>query len=198
MIGIFLDLETNGLDPFSHYITQVALDMRNLATGLSLATYYSPIQLTQEEWDAGDPASIAYTGITFESLNNTGKKASTVRKDLFTLFEEQGVERGIAFFICQNPSFDRNFLTKLIPPKEQNAASWPYHWLDLASMHLAKELLKHTKPESIRLSKDSIAQKYGIPAEKKPHQADRGVAHLIACYEALIGFPEAAAPGNSL
>ncbi|EKE08172.1 MAG: hypothetical protein ACD_17C00306G0003 [uncultured bacterium] len=72
--------------------------------------------------------------------------------------------------------------------------SWPYHWLDLASMYWAIAMKKATQnqgplPWVTGVSKDQIAAQYRLPEEKKPHRAMNGVEHLLLCYEAIVGFP---------
>ncbi len=40
--------------------------------------------------------------------------------------------------------------------------------------------------ETMNLSKDQIAEYFGISAEEKPHRAMNGVEHLIKCYRAVV------------
>jgi DNA polymerase-3 subunit epsilon/oligoribonuclease len=43
-------------------------------------------------------------------------------------------------------------------------------------------------PLEINLSKNIIAQHFGLPPEAAPHQALNGVDHLILCYKTVVGF----------
>ena len=80
-----------------------------------------------------------------------------------------------ALFICQNPSFDRLFFTKIVPTLIQEERLFPYNWLDLASMHWARCIREGALIQEIGLSKDLIARHYAISPEDKPHRALNGV-----------------------
>ena len=112
-----------------------------------------------------------------------------IQKYINDFFKKHSIVRGRAVFICQNPTFDRIFLSHLLPVYLQEELSLPYSWLDLASMVWAKDLLRNIPISQIALSKDKIAAAYNIPPEPLPHRANRGVIHLLACYRAVIGFP---------
>lgn len=188
MYGVFLDTETNGLNWQMHDILEIALEIVNLSTGEVLDSYSSFIQMTREEWEKGNKKSLAYTGISYEDLKE-GKPKKSVKTDILNLFKKYSIQRGQAVFICQNPTFDRIFFSKLIDVEIQDRFLLPYNWLDLASMHWSKEIGNGTLPSSIELAKDKIAANFNIPPEKKPHRAIQGVKHLIECYEKVIGFP---------
>jgi len=109
-------------------------------------------------------------------------------------FSRNGIKRGNAVFICQNPSFDRIFFSQLIDADVQEKLLWPYHWLDLASMYWADCITKAKSGQSLLpwetgFSKDKIARALRLPPEEKPHRAMNGVDHLLLCYEAVVGFP---------
>ncbi|NGX42819.1 MAG: hypothetical protein K940chlam7_01107 [Chlamydiae bacterium] len=192
MLGIFLDIETTGLDPLLHRPIDIALKVIDLATGEIKGEYQSLIKQSSEVWEQSDPVSIEVNGYTLEQVQQ-GKDLEVVRKEVVDLFTRLGIARGKAFFICQNPAFDRGFFTQIVGVYTQEKLNWPYHWLDLASMYWATFVhgLNESKgsiPGSINLSKNAIAGKYHIPPEVQPHHAMNGVDHLIQCYQAVIGM----------
>lgn len=187
MIGIFLDTETNGLNFEEHQAVEIALELINLENGIIIDRYETLIQISEEAFGKSDKTSLAFTGITFEELQE-GKPLSTVREEILALFKKHHLVRREAIFICQNPSFDRMFFTKIIPTQVQEELSFPYNWLDLASMHWARSLREGCAIEEIGLSKDMIAKFYGLSTEEKPHRARNGVRHLIECYGRVIGY----------
>lgn len=189
MIGIFLDTETNGLDSAIHATLEIALILIDLQTGEKIASYDSLINIDDSLFEASDSASLAYTKITRSMLKQDGKKIDVVKEEILTLFKKYNLQRGKAVFICQNPSFDRVFFSKLINVAVQESLLFPYHWLDLASMFWGKQFPKNSE-KKLLLSKDSIAEFYGIEGEKMPHRALQGVLHLIDCYEQVTGFPK--------
>ena len=192
MLGVFIDTETSGLDPFIHVPIDLGLVVVDLITGREEASYETLLSVTDEEWHAKDPNSAAIHGITFEQLV-AGIPRAAAAVAIERLLLPLGVTNDRAFFICQNPSFDRPFFAKIISQYHQEALQWPYHWLDLASMYWALVITQGRQPPSasIRVSKDAIASALGLPPEKRPHRAINGVRHLISCYERLVGFPEA-------
>jgi len=189
MLGIFLDTETNGLNSTRHRILEIAYQIVDLKSGQTLQTFNSLIDQSDAVWEGSDPTSLRVNGMTRELLRE-GLSEAEVAKAIREGFQEVGIDRSNAVFICQNPSFDRAFFGQLIDPDTQEKLHWPYHWLDLASMFWAKTLLQDEKyPWELGFTKDKIARAYGLPSEEAPHRASRGVEHLIACYKAVIGFP---------
>lgn len=190
MLGIFLDIETNGLDPFIHIPLEIGLKIVNLKNGALFAEYQQVLASGDQEWNTFDKQSLEINGISHREMNEgiSKEKVATEIKNLFAL---HGIQRGKAFFICQNPSFDRPFFAKIIPPYEQEKLGWPYHWLDLASMFWALRLVKEQKTHEFDLivSKDAIAMKLQIAPEARPHRAMNGVDHLLSCYTSLVQFP---------
>jgi oligoribonuclease len=189
MLGVFLDIETSGLDPFQHDPLEIAFIIVDLLSGAERARYESFLQVSQEEWSRGDPSSFAINRITQEMLKQ-GKSRGNIAQEIETLLLEQGINNDRAFFICQNPSFDRPFFSKIISSSRQQALDFPYHWLDLASMYFAKRLVFEQKKQefSLKLSKNDIARAFSLPEEERPHRAMNGARHLLLCYTHLIGF----------
>ena len=194
VIGVFLDTETNGLNSQIHRIVELAFKIVDLKTEFLKEEYETLIAQPMEIWEKSDSESLQINGFTWEEVSK-GKSPRHVSQTIIDLFTKWNVRRKKAVFICQNPSFDRSFFSQLIDPDTQELLSWPYHWLDLASMYWATALEKHMQglgplPWEDGVSKDTIARKYNLPGEAKPHRAMNGVTHLIQCYEAVVGFPE--------
>lgn len=192
MRGIFLDTETNGLNPFIHRVLEIAFKIVDLCTGEILEEYAVVVYQSIEEWKKSDPSSLQVNGFTYEMVEQ-GVPASQVATEITNLFQKNRINRGTAVFICQNPSFDRIFFSQLIDPDIQENFKWPYYWLDMASMYWA-EAIRHGRhipsklPWKTGFSKDKIALTYNLPAEAHPHRAMNGVDHLLLCYQHVIGF----------
>ena len=187
MLGIFLDTETNGLNFFQHYPIEICLKVVDLLSGYQIIGYTTLIAISKALWEKNNPVSIKITGLSYEKIS-AGKSIQTVKDDLIAIFKKYNIVRKKAVFICQNPSIDRLFFSKIIDPDIQEKLHLPYHWLDLASMYWKKLVEESTLPESIELSKNKIAQSLGLPKEQSPHRAENGVDHLILCYKNLVGF----------
>lgn len=193
MLGIFLDSETNGLNPLKHQILELAFKILDVDTGAEMGSYHSVIRITEDEWNLSDPNSLKINGFNWEKVL-TGKPKEEVSNDVLEIFKHQGVKRGEAVYICQNPSFDRIFFSYIVDPDIQERLRWPYHWLDLASMYWAESIHNNREkpipfPWETGFTKDKIANLYNIGSEPAPHEAMNGVTHLIECYGAVVGFP---------
>ena len=179
MLGIFLDTETSGLDPFYHSVLEIALIIYDFSSKKELTSYESILQLPLPEWKKSDPESLKVNGFTWEETQK-GKPKNQIEDEIIDLFKTYRTLRGEAVFICQNPSFDRPFFSQILDTPTQEKLNLPYHWLDLASMYWAKN------PCKMPINKDAIAQSYGLPPESSPHKAMNGTRHLLACYEAVL------------
>lgn len=193
MIGVFLDTETNGLNSRVHKILEFACKIVDLSTGEEKDQFQTVIIQSIDSWAKSDQESLRINGFSWEELTQ-GMMPRSASQQIIDLFTLHGVRRKKAVFICQNPSFDRAFFSQLIDADTQELLSWPYHWLDLASMHWALTMQKAKEqkgplPWEIGFSKDSIASYYQLPGESKPHRAMNGVNHLLLCYRAAVGFP---------
>jgi oligoribonuclease len=192
VLGIFLDSETNGLNAFKHRLVEIAFKIVDVTTGELKDHYETVIFQPEKLWDLSDPESLKVNGFSYD-LVKKGKKADVVATEITNLFQRNGIRRGSAVFICQNPSFDRSFFAQLIDPEIQESLKWPYYWLDLASMYWA-EGIRHGKNNPHKLpwvtgfSKDKIAAVYRLPPEVNPHRAMNGVDHLLLCYKTVVGF----------
>lgn len=198
MLGVFLDTEANGLNSQVHKILELAYKIVDLKDGLLKDEYETVIAQPIEAWEKSDQESLKMNGFTWDEVAK-GKTARQASQRIIDSFTAHGVRLKKAVFICQNPSFDRIYFSQLIDPDTQELLSWPYHWLDLASMFWALEMDKAKKeqgpfPWDTGISKDLIASRYKLPAEAKPHRAMNGVSHLLLCYTALVGFPLAKEP----
>lgn len=189
---IFLDIETNGLDPYRHNVVEIALRVLN-ERGEEQARFDSVVQLSAAEWEASDPESLQVNGFSWEK-SQSGQSQTWVCEQIRTLFEALSIRRGQgAFFVCQNPSFDRQFFSKLFPVYLQEQLQWPYHWMGLESMYFKyrmERLQNHGEkiPQQWAISKNAIARYFNLPEEAHPHRAMNGVDHLILCYEKVTGW----------
>lgn len=190
MLGIFLDIEANGLDMGLHSPLSIAIKIIELSDGQLLSQFDSFIAISDEDWERSSKTSLKINGITKSQVEGA-PTAGLVKTQIQALFKEKGITRNNAVYICQNPSFDRAFFHQIIPSLEQEKAHWPYHWLDLASMFWSKQMAKAPPfPWEFGISKNCIAKAYKLRVEALPHTAMGGVDHLIECYEAVVGFPE--------
>lgn len=193
MDGIFLDIESNGLNYKKHRVVEIAFKIVDLSCGELKDQYSATIKLTPEEWEKSDPISLKINGLTWDEVLN-GRPLELVSEEIISSFKKNRIRRGQSVFICQNPSFDRAFFGQLIDPDKQEALNWPYHWLDLASMYWSLAIRHRDKqplPWQTGFTKDKIASSYGLDSESMPHKAMNGVDHLILCYQTVVGFPEA-------
>ena len=195
MLGIFLDTETNGLNARKHKIIEIAYKVIDVNTGELKDQFEALVFQSSEDWKYSDPESLQINGFTWEKVSS-GQKITAVAEQVQASFRRNGIKRGNAVFICQNPSFDRIFFSQLIDADVQEKLLWPYHWLDLASMYWADSIIKAKSsrspfPWETGFSKDKIARALRLPPEEKPHRAMNGVNHLLLCYKAVVGFPAA-------
>jgi DNA polymerase-3 subunit epsilon/oligoribonuclease len=193
VLGIFLDSETNGLNSQKHRIIEIAFQILDVFTGEIKDTFHSVVSVTHEEWNKSDLESLQVNGFKWDEVMQGASPAAVADKIRY-LFLKNGIKRGEAVFICQNPSFDRIFFSQLIDADAQEKLLWPYHWLDLASMYWAEAMKKGVSgigkyPWETGYSKDKIAATFNLPKEAQPHRAMNGVNHLLLCYEAVVGFP---------
>lgn len=191
MLGIFLDIETTGLDPTKHCVIDIAFKIVDLSSGELKSSFSSVVKQSDDAWSKADPTSIQINGYTWEQVSQ-GKDPRLIGQEIIQLFSQLPIERGKAVFICQNPAFDRGFFSHLVDVYTQEKLNWPYHWLDLASMYWAMFYQKTLRegnrfPEKMSLSKNDIARAYNLPAEVDPHRALNGVDHLLLCYKAVLG-----------
>lgn len=190
MLGIFVDIETTGLSPYKHRVLEVGFKLVNLTTLEELLTYETIVKQPESIWNDSDPVSLKVNGFTKEKMM-TGRDESVIGAEIEELLESKRIRRGEAVFIAQNSSFDRAFFGQLVDPYRQEDLQWPYHWLDLASMYWCVRSTEESHrglhpPEKISLSKNEIADRYGMLPEATPHHAINGVNHLIQCYNAVL------------
>jgi len=191
MLGIFLDLETNGLDFQKNRTLEIAFKMLDVNTKELKAEYSSLVSQPLSVWDQSDLESLQINGLDWPTICK-GKKESQIKEEIVHIFTQFNIQRKNSVFICQNPSYDRAFFSQIISSDLQEQLNWPYHWLDLASMFWAKCLQdpENAIPWEIGFSKNKIAKHLHLPPEKDPHRAMNGVNHLLLCYENVVGFPK--------
>ena len=194
MLGIFLDTETNGLNPQIHKIIEIAYKIVDLSTGSLQEEFHSIVAQPIEVFEKSDPNSLKINGFSWNEIC-AGKESRVIAQTIIDSFIKWEIRRKKAVFICQNPSVDRIFFSQLIDADTQEQLLWPYHWLDLASMYwamtmqIAKQNLGPL-PWETGFSKDLIANHYKLAPEAMPHRAMNGVSHLLLCYQAVVGFPQ--------
>lgn len=189
MLLIFLDTETTGLNPDRHRTIEIAYKILDTASNRFLLSYETIVRQPLEVWAAADPESLKVNGFEWEQILE-GKSERVVASEIMNDFNRLELGKKGGVFLCQNPSFDRVFFTQLIPTDLQTQSGWPYHWLDLASMYWSIQLSQDPDfPQKIKesdLSKNKIAERYGLSREASPHRAMNGVNHLFECYKALF------------
>lgn len=185
MIGVFVDIETTGLDFRKHVPLDIAVSIVDMSDISVIATYSSLITCNAYAWSNASDEALRVNGYDIDNHFHS-KSAFDVGIEIENLFKKYVIEKGKAFFICQNPSFDKFFFGMIVDLYAARNRNLPYHWLDLASMYWIRFYgCCYPTPECLSLSKDSIAESFGIPPEIKPHKALGGVAHLISCYKAV-------------
>ena len=192
MLAIFLDIETTGLDFFSHRSLDLAFKVIDLTTSNEIYCYQTIISQPDEVWNKRDLKSLEINGFDLKKMQQ-GISEAEVKNQIIAIFQKLGIDRQNSFYICQNPAFDRGFFSQIIDVYTQEKLNWPYRWLDFASMYWAI-MAKNAKqqhqmiPFEIGLSKNEIAKFYHLPPEAEPHCAINGVNHLLLCYKTVIGF----------
>lgn len=192
MLLIFLDTETTGLDPDKHRTLEIAYKVIEAQSDRTVLSYATIVSQPAEVWAEADAESLTVNGFTWEETLR-GKTEKVVESEILNDLNYLQLGKKGGVFICQNPSFDRAFFTQIIHADIQRHHGWPYHWLDLASMYWGvrfsqdPNFVKQLKEAD--LSKNNIAEYFGIEEEKNPHRAMNGVDHLLACYRALFNVP---------
>lgn len=185
MLAIFLDTETNGLNFYVHRVLEIAFVLYDLDTHQEIDSYNSIVQQPQSIWNKSTPESLHVNGFTQEKMLK-GQKENVVSNQILAFFKTHQISRKNAVFVCQNPSFDRAFFAQLVCPDTQETLQWPYHWLDLASMYWSCLINEQKRPWENGISKNQIAKHFKIANEELPHEAMKGVKHLMSCYLALF------------
>lgn len=186
MLGIFIDTETTGLNPFRHRVLEIAIKVVDLDSGCLHGRISMTVRQPFYVWLRHDPASVQVNGFSWKEMRQ-GVSEKAAGRAIEAFFLKEGLIRGRAVFIAQNSSFDRGFFAQLVDTSRQEALNFPYHWLDLASMFYALEGNTILSDADAHLSKNGIAKAHGLPPEATPHRAMNGVDHLIACFKEVTG-----------
>lgn len=191
--AIALDSETTGFDPTKNHLLEIALKIVDTTSGVIVDSYESVVELSDYEWSQSNPNSLRFNGFTKQEMREKGKPREEIVAKIAEIFERHKIRKGNDFFLCQNPTFDRPFFAQLFSEERQQELGIPYHWLDLASMFFASEMIKinsgEIEPYNILCGKDAIAEKLGLPPEEVPHRAMNGVDHMLLIYRHIIGYP---------
>jgi len=189
---VFLDTETTGLDPAKTHVVEIALKVVDAETGTVRGEYENVVALTAAEWARADPGALAVNGFAASEVEARGVPRAEIGADICGLFTRLNLTGKTAFFLCQNPAFDKAFFPQLCPQNVQDALRFPYCWLGLEAMNWALEARLVAEgeraPYRVPLSKDGIAASHRLAPEPKPHRAMNGVAHLLAIYRDIVGF----------
>lgn len=192
MKAVFVDTETSGLDPDRHVVLEIALIVVDLHTMECVDSFQSFVS-DVNEWQLehfSDQEALLINGITWDDIKDAPNH-SVVGKNIIEFLQKNDIKEKGAFFIAQNATFDRMFFLQLVTIEDQEDHSFPYHWLDLASMYWIKvltPLMSYNPFKEGSLSKDSIARSFTIPPEEKPHRAMNGAKHLLECFKYLRGL----------
>ena len=68
MLGIFLDTETNGLNPNKHRTLEIAYQIVDLFSGICLEKYESIVFQPQEIWNESNLESLKINGFTWAEV----------------------------------------------------------------------------------------------------------------------------------
>ena len=189
MKAVFVDIETTGLYFDTHTILDIALAVLELNDMSNLVTYTACITCDAHDWALADKEALQVNGYTPENHFPLAKHPSDVKQEIISFLKRCEILKDQAFFICQNPAFDKPFFLQIISQAEMSELGWPYHWLDLASMFWVKFYGScYPAPSKLSLSKDSIARHFGLPHESRPHRALNGVLHLLQCYRHVTAW----------
>lgn len=134
--AIFIDIESNGLDPAVHRCLEIAFRLVDVQSGEEKLSYSALVKQDTAVWARSDLVSLSINGFTWEQVQQ-GKSEQEVSQEIIAALTSFKIHRTNAFFLAQNPAFDRAFFSQLIPISQQDHYQWPYHWLDFASMYWA-------------------------------------------------------------
>ena len=104
MLGLFLDTETSGLDPFLHVPLELGMVIVDLSTGTEVAAYETLLRVSDDEWRARDLNSVAINGLTRECLEK-GISRKEAAKTIEAFLTTYGVTKGEAFFYLSKSLF---------------------------------------------------------------------------------------------
>ena len=189
---VALDTETTGLDCQRNDPIEIALKVIGASTGKEYGSLTSVIRIDDQAWNRASPRALEVNNFTWQEIKERGETVEVVARKICDLFSGLQLSSSNAKFICQNPSFDRGFFDKIVPPEQQREAKMPYHWLGLESMYHSQRIAKLSRGEvvsKVSYSKDAIARELDLAPEEKPHRAMNGVNHLLAIYRILVGYP---------
>ncbi len=196
MLGIFLDTETNGLNAQKHRILEVAFQIVDVESGVMKEQFHSMVYSTAEEWKRSDPESLKVNGFTWEEVS-VGPSPALIGEKIREVFSRNGIKRGEAVFICQNPSFDRAFFSQLIDP--DIAGKTP---VALPLARSGVDVLGGVDEQRALRAREISPGKRGTPKTKSPSpysstreakappRDERGRSIFILCYKAVVGFPK--------
>src|SRR5947207_1741976 len=113
MQAIFLDIETTGLDAYRHRVLEIAFKIIDPESGEELLTYQSIVKQPPIVWESRDLSSTEINGFTWDKVL-LGQDEKIVGSEIVQIFNDMKIARGKAFYVCQNPSFDRGFFSQIV------------------------------------------------------------------------------------
>ena len=123
MLGIFLDTETNGLNPFKHKVVEIAFQIRDLETGHLVDSYQTIVWQSYDEWQSSDLTSLQINGFNWEDVS-LGISLQTVSEQIHECFAKNKIKRGAADFHLPKPPFLPSFFAQIIDPDLQERLLW--------------------------------------------------------------------------
>lgn len=174
---VFIDLETNGLEPSKGYII-----LQMGAVTEDGETFYATVLPTNEQYMKSSPDAIKVNGLTWEVLQEKGKPWDEVKDDFVRWLNKIQIHECV--FVGQNPSFDMKFIRYQIPEVEFLGApvANPIDIRNLYSTAVRKGLV--TPVESGRTG-HIISRSLGVEEESEVHDALGGAEVVKRNYDKL-------------
>ncbi len=177
----YLDIETSGLRPQDGAVILAigCVVEKPSKKGTTFGEFYGVVTPTELEWANASPKALEVNGLTLEVLREEGRPFCDVRDGFLRFLAENGVEKGKAQVIGQNPNFDLSFLHHFMG-EYLNFIGFPWDDVidtrDLYSILANREVVPVLKYRS----SENLSQALGIAPEPWPHNALEG-ARVVHC-----------------
>jgi DNA polymerase III epsilon subunit-like protein len=171
----FIDIETTGATLGMHEIIDIAV-IRTDPTGETLQqTWHKLIQPKHPELMSPEASKI--NGFSPQRWAYADESSSALWREFASV-----VRNSVA--VCQNPSFDRGFISLAAGAYGIQHLDVDYHWIGIES--LAWPLYGFKEIPNLRL--ESICERFGLPPEPMPHTALNGAKKCREAYKALMVY----------
>ncbi|MEC7839361.1 MAG: hypothetical protein VX777_04920 [Chlamydiota bacterium] len=107
--GIFVKIETSGLDYINDRITELAIKAVNLKTGEELTSFNTVYE-------------------------DEGMAGTETTEKIIQLFKKNKLNHSSACFFAYSNNFTSTFFSRIISPKNQSEHNFPKHWLDIRTL----------------------------------------------------------------